>query len=106
MANFKRFSRYTNSVATKNRSEEDFLILRKPLNLIEDDGDIFVEMTQELLNRPDLISYKAYGSPDFWWVIYEFNEIRDPLFDLRMGMLIRLPELDRVLSAIDNLELL
>jgi hypothetical protein len=104
MANFKRLSRYTGGTVTKNRSLQDFLILRKPLNLKEGEGDIFVEITQDLEQRPDLIAQKAYEDPNLWWVVFEFNEIRDPLFDLVAGQLIRLPALDRVLEAVEELE--
>lgn len=103
MANFKNLSRYTNGQVTKTRSLKDFLILRRPLNLAEDDGDVFVLVTQELEKRPDLVAAKAYDNPDLWWVIYEFNGIRDPLFDLKQGMLLRIPALDRVLEAIEAL---
>ncbi len=103
MANFKNQTRYTNGQVTKNRSGKDFLILRRPLNLAEDDGDVFVLVTQELEKRPDLVASKAYDNPDLWWVIYEFNGIRDPFFDLRQGMLLRIPALDRVLEAIEQL---
>lgn len=104
MANFKELSRYTGGTAAKNRSGKNFLILRQPLNLQPEDGDIFVTITQELQGRPDLVATKAYGIPELWWVIYEFNGIRDPLFDLKNGQVIRLPELERVIQAVTNLQ--
>lgn len=103
MANFKVFSRYTNGIIDKNRSGEDFLTLRKPLNLEEAKGDIFVRITQELEQRPDLIAFKAYRNHDLWWAIYEFNNINDPLFDLVQGQTLRLPEKERLLAAIEAL---
>lgn len=103
MANFKTLSRYTGGQVTKNRVGKDFLILRSSLNLKEDAGDVFVQVTQELEKRPDLVASKAYGNPDLWWVIYDFNNIRDPFFDLKSGMLLRIPALERVLLAIDQL---
>jgi len=30
---------------------------------------------------PDLVSYKVYGTPDYWWVILLFNDIFDPFND-------------------------
>lgn len=104
MANFKRLSRYTGGILEKNRSGKEFLVLRLPLNLEPSDGDVFVEITQDLIQRPDLIAHKAYGNASLWWVIYEFNGIRDPLFELKMGQIIRIPELERVLKAIEELE--
>jgi hypothetical protein len=104
MANFKRLTRYTGGEIQTNRSNKTFLVLRRPLELEPSDGDTFVQITSEYVNRPDLISYKAYGTVDLWWVIYEFNGISDPLFELKLGAILRIPEKDRVLRAIQNLE--
>ena len=104
MANFKSLTRYTGGTAVKNRSEQDFLVLRQPLKLAEDEGDIFVTITKDLENRPDLVASKAYDNPDLWWAIYEFNGIRDPLFNLRAGQILRIPKVERVLEAISKLE--
>lgn len=68
------------------------------------DGDTFLTVTQDIQNRPDLLSSRVYGTPDLWFVIYEFNNIRDPFFNLTQGTSLRIPELDRVLTAIANLE--
>lgn len=103
MANFKVNSRYTGGQSIKNRKGNNFIILRQPLNLKPSNGDIFVTVTNDLIFRPDLISSKAYGLPDLWWVICEFNGISDPFFDLKVGMVLRIPKIDNVLSAIRNL---
>jgi len=105
MANFRSLSRYTGGIVTKNRSGKNFLILRNQLNLEPSDGDIFVTITGDIANRPDLIAQKAYEDTRLWWVIYEFNDIRDPMFDLRAGMILRLPQLQRVLQAIEELDI-
>lgn len=104
MARFKRLSRYTGGTVSTTRDGEEFLVLRRPLNLEPSDGDVFVEVTEDILRRPDLIASKAYGNVNLWWAIYEFNEIRDPLFDLQLGQTLRIPELERVLTAIEGLE--
>ena len=104
MANFKRLSRYTGGVVAENRTRQQFLVLRRPLQLEPADGDVFVTVNQELIKRPDLIANNAYGNVNLWWVIYEFNNIRDPLNDLREGQILRIPELQRVLQAIEELE--
>lgn len=41
--------------------------------------------------RPDLISWRAYGTVSFWWVILAFNDIENPLVELEPGMLIDMP---------------
>lgn len=40
--------------------------------------------------RPDLISYAAYGTVDFWWRIMEANNIKD-VFELKSGLNIYIP---------------
>jgi hypothetical protein len=40
--------------------------------------------------RPDLVSYAAYGTVDFWWRIMEANNIKD-VFDFKSGLNIYLP---------------
>jgi hypothetical protein len=103
MANFKKYTRYTNGHTAKNRSNQSFLVLRSALNLPPDSGDVTVSVTQELVSRPDLIAFKAYGNIDLWWVIYEYNNIKDPLFELKIGQIIKIPDIKRVRVAINQL---
>ena len=103
MANFKRNTRYTNGLSSKNREGVDFLLLRKALVLPPDSGDTLVAIKQEEILRPDLISQKAYGQPDLWWVILEYNNIQDPLFELKESQILKIPAITRVLAAIQNL---
>lgn len=104
MANFRDYTRYTAGRIAENRSGEKFLALRKPLNLQEADDDVLVQITQDLVDRPDLVASKAYDNPDLWWVIYEFNGIQNPLEDLNIGDILRVPDISRVIDAIDKLE--
>lgn len=104
MANFKSSSRYRRIVITSNRSGKNFIILRNQLKLEAGEDDTFVTITQEMVQRPDLIAQTFYGNTEYWWVIYEFNGIRDPLFELKLGQILRIPALDRVLAAIEALE--
>jgi hypothetical protein len=101
MANFKKLTRYTNGNIDKNRTGLNFIVLRRPLFLPEASNDTFINIGQDLINRPDLISYKAYGTTDLWWAIYEYNNIRDPLFDLQIGQIIKIPQLQRLTDAIE-----
>lgn len=103
MANFKRRTRYTNGTVTEDRNSTRFLVLRPPLNLNPAEDDTFVTVTDEYTNRPDLLSYVAYGDEKLWWVICEFNNIRDPFFGFKPGQILRIPGLDRVLQAINKL---
>lgn len=104
MANFKSTSRYSHAVVTANRSNKPFIILRRPIELDPDQGDTFFTVTQEVLKRPDLIAQTFYGNVEYWWIIYEFNGVKDPLFELKIGQILRIPDLSRVLEAIAKLE--
>jgi hypothetical protein len=106
MANFLKNSRYTGGVVAKTRSVgniagKPFCVARDALGLPQDDGDCFATVTKELIGRPDLLASKFFGSPDLWWVIPEFNGILDPLKGFKVGDVLRIPSLDRVLEAID-----
>jgi len=43
--------------------------------------------------RPDMISYKNYGTVRYWWLICYVNEIEDPLLSITVGQLLRIPSL-------------
>lgn len=42
-------------------------------------------------HRPDLLSYALYGNSNYWWtiVLINRNQIKDPIRDLKAGMVIR-----------------
>lgn len=42
--------------------------------------------------RPDLVSTRVYGLPDFWWRIMEANGISD-IYQFKAGVNIRIPSL-------------
>jgi hypothetical protein len=52
--------------------------------------DKFAVITKRCEFRPDLTSYDAYGTPDFWWQIMEANGLSD-VFDFKAGLNIRIP---------------
>ena len=43
------------------------------------------------LQRPDIISYKIYGSIAYWWLLMMINGIENPLKDMEVGQLIQVP---------------
>ena len=103
MANFKVNTRYTNGIVAENRTGKSFLVLRKSLKLEEDSTDTVIIVTQKYEKRPDQLANDVYNDDSLWWAIYEVNNIRDPFFDLKMGMILRIPSKTRVLEAISKL---
>jgi hypothetical protein len=43
--------------------------------------------------RSDLISYKAYGTVDYWWIVLFVNNIKNPLTDIVSGDIIKIPNI-------------
>ena len=48
------------------------------------------EVTLGFENRIDLVAYECYGNCSLWWVIAEYNEIKDPFF-LPLGTKLIIP---------------
>ena len=105
MARFLSGSRYTNGVVSVNRNGDQFLVLRELLTLLPAPTDSFLNITNEMINRPDVISYIAYQRPDLWWAIFDLNNIKNPFTDLVVNQRLRIPELSLLLAAINTLNL-
>jgi len=103
MANFKPGSRYTNGIFTLSSDKSPFLLLRNRLSIPESGQDLFLSIEGKHIKRPDLISFESYGRPELFWAIMDINNVRQPLFDLRVGQQLRIPPLSVVLEAIDRL---
>lgn len=43
------------------------------------------------LMRPHLISYRFYGTVNFWWIIMLVNGISNPLVGMTAGMILKIP---------------
>lgn len=102
MARFTTGSRYTNGIVSVNRNNDQFVVLRNLLILPPAPTDIYMTVTNTMLNRPDSISVIAYQRPDLWWAIFDVNGIKD-MFSLQVNMRLRIPQLDTLLAAIDTL---
>jgi len=40
---------------------------------------------------PGIISYKCYGTVEFWWVILAVNGIQNPFTELTVGIVLTIP---------------
>lgn len=72
--------------------------LERDLNSNNIDRQLFIyppttyQLKGDDIARPDLISYKAYGRFDYWWIIMKYNGIDDVWNEIYPGMLISLPD--------------
>jgi len=48
---------------------------------------------QSDLIRPDLISYKSYGTVNFWWLLMMVNGIENIFTDLEVGLTLIIPNI-------------
>lgn len=64
--------------------------------------DTYVEIMPRHLYRPDRLSLELYGTPIYWWVFTVCNAslLRDPVWDLKVGMVIRAPSANHLRSVI------
>lgn len=53
-------------------------------------------ITSSFEGRPDLIAYKFYESTDLWWAICIFNSVINPVFELTVGKILRIPQKEQL----------
>lgn len=95
MVSYNSHSLYKNTEITKD--SRDYF---NPINIGYDSTDIFIIITSEYHQKPGCLAQFLYGDPRFSWVFTYFNreEISDIIFDLKEGMIIRVPTKERLLS--------
>lgn len=74
----------------------------EPRDVNRDGTDILKVLETKYENRPDLLSYDLYGSPNFWWVFMVVNPdaIKDPIYDFKAGMVLYVPTANRLSNAL------
>lgn len=65
-------------------------------DLQKSEGDTYIEITNN--TRLDKLANDYYGDPKLWWVIAQINKIKNPLTDLKIGMLIWIPPLTSLIK--------
>ena len=53
----------------------------------------YYQTTDDDFMRPDLISYKTYGTVNYWWIILYVNDIESPLTDIVSGAVLTIPNI-------------
>lgn len=56
--------------------------------------DTLYRVEHKYVNRPDLLSFDYYNTTAYWWIFAMRNPdiIKDPIFDLKEGISIYLPD--------------
>lgn len=77
MKHFEYFPRieYSDNISV------NMLVRSKIRNLVLNESSLYYEYTLKDSDRPDIIATKYYGNPDYTWVLFYTNEIKNPLTD-------------------------
>jgi len=84
-------ARYRKAYAYQDENSRYFLGSFPTEVLPKDSSDQYYTLEAGDVGRPDLISYKFYGTPSFYWIILWINNIADPFEGMYPGMLLRIP---------------
>ena len=63
-------------------------------------NDAILVVSPEYEHRPRKLANDLYGVPELYWIFREYNKekIQDPIFDLKAGISIIIPNKERLLS--------
>jgi hypothetical protein len=62
------------------------------------DGSHTLKLQARYNNRPDLLAYDLYGTPNLWWVFASVNKdyLVDPIDDFVAGLTITVPSVESI----------
>lgn len=89
----------TLSVLKKDPNGNTIFSTRTPVSIDPHKADKFHMVTE--MDNIEMISYKYYGTVDYWWALANLNGISYPM-ELTIGELLRIPTIKRLKVAINN----
>jgi len=81
---------FFNMVTNDNNKEYDFLYNNLSRFAMRYTVSYYQVISSDVM-RPDLISYKLYGTVDYWWILLYVNKIDNPLTDIEVGKVLTVP---------------
>lgn len=98
MNTVKYDSRSPYARTTQTTKFVDYLDFWEPVTIPANSSDILISLDSKYQNRPDLLSFDMYGTPQLWWVfaMRNPNTIKDPIYDFKTGILIYAPTSDTI----------
>lgn len=90
-------SRYHKLRRITDSDDDTYIESYEQINIPNRDDDQYYIVTAAEEDRIDLVSYKFYSNPLYWWVIAEASDISDPEI-LPIGTLLRIPSLQSILG--------
>ena len=97
MANYNKYSQYFDTPIFNN-----FLDLYEKRNFPFLKDDVFFTITESYRNKPQLLSFDLYQTPQLWWVFAARNPdvIKDPVFDFAPGTQIYIPKKQTLIDSL------
>ena len=78
-----------------------FLSKYKNLRYVMNEVDQYVVSSDDIANLPG-ISFKLYGTTDLWRILMEYNGLSDPLSDIYIGLVLRVPDKSDILTLLSQ----
>lgn len=72
---------YFPKIEYSNNASVNMLVRSKIRDFVINESSLYYEYTLKDSDRPDIIATKYYGNPDYTWVLFYANEIKNPLTD-------------------------
>lgn len=71
-----------------------------PLSYVEtsSSSEKTIVIQDNVIDRLDLLSWKYYGTPKYWWILAYYNSIENP-FSLPYGTIVRIPDMQTLLLS-------
>jgi hypothetical protein len=85
--------------------ERQFLGFYEDRSIGFSDDDVYIFLEERHTNRLDVLSFDLYGTSKLGWVIVRLNmdSIKDPIRDVKEGMVLRVPTQNRILENFSTL---
>jgi hypothetical protein len=94
--------RYTNIEIKKNETNKRVYKTTLYPKIEVDENDIYIYPNTE--DRLDLLAYKYYGDPSYWWIIAHANHIGKGTMKVVSGNQLRIPQnLNKIFSDFKKL---
>lgn len=74
----------------------------EPINMLDVEY-VTYQIRDYDIGRLDLVSYRQYGTVDFWWIIAHVNNFVDVIVDMRVGAFIKLPSRTAIDSFVQRM---
>ena len=92
LQDYTTYSRFANLLYVTDNEGDSYIESYEGLEIPTSPQDKYFKVTKKYEHRLDLISFKFYNNPRYYWLIAEANDIFNPLI-LPVDTVLRIPPL-------------